>query len=191
MCTTSWPRAAVSPVTPLRCRACGSWARARPWVPRPRTRWISRAAAARTTSTWTGCASGWRPTSNSRRPRSDAGEVRRALFGEGPDPFREVARFAHLLLDLGLELELLAHALVEPVVELPLDARVGPGGAVGQLGHEPGGALLKLIVRPDLVDQAPFQGQAGVDPLPQHRHLGRPSEPDPRGHQHRRSAVRD
>ena len=42
--------------------------RARPWARRPRTRWISRAAAARTTSTWTGCAGGWRPISASRAP---------------------------------------------------------------------------------------------------------------------------
>src|SRR4249920_2975599 len=128
--------------TPPRCRACASWAPARRWARPPRTRWISRAAAARTTSTWTGCGSGWRRISVSG-PRSRAGEARVALFRERLDPLREVARGAHLLLDPGLELELLPHPLVEPVVELPLDARVGPGGAVSQPGHEFVGARRK------------------------------------------------
>jgi glycine/D-amino acid oxidase-like deaminating enzyme len=93
------------------------------WAPPPRTRWTLRAAAAPTTSTWTGYTTGWRRIS-ARLPRSRAGEARLALVGEGLEPLREVARAGHLPLHLSLQLKLLVHPLVEPAVELSLGSRI-------------------------------------------------------------------
>src|ERR1700722_5096696 len=55
-----------------------------------------------------------------------AGEGGLALFEEGGDALVEVFRAAELALDLRLELEVLGHPGVQPVVELALAARVGP-----------------------------------------------------------------
>src|SRR5690349_15132517 len=56
-----------------------------------------------------------------RRPAlSGALELRRALLHKGQDALHEVLAARHLLLDVGLELELALHALEDPAVELPL-----------------------------------------------------------------------
>src|SRR5262249_31330906 len=159
------------------CSAC---------LPRRRptsTRWPTRARwrSSRTTpghsgTTHSGAA---RPPAARPPPGSRAAEARLALVREGPEPFREVARGRHLLLDLGLQFELLLHPLVEPAVELPFGSRIGPGGAVGEPDQQLGGARRELAVRPDLVDQAPLQRPACADPLTQHRHLCRPRAPYP------------
>ncbi len=69
----------------------------------------------------------------------------------------EVARSGRLLLDVGLELELLVHPGVQPRVELALGAGVGAGRA----GREPLGERvdlgLELVVGRDAVDQAPLE----------------------------------
>src|ERR1700722_18829362 len=54
------------------------------------------------------------------RPR----ETRRTLLHEGHRALHEVGAAGHLLLDPGLELELLGHARVEPVVQLVLRSRI-------------------------------------------------------------------
>src|SRR5215210_1473839 len=55
-------------------------------------------------------------------------ELGRALAEEGLDALHEVARRGHLLLDRGLELELVVHPRVQPRVELALGAGVGARG---------------------------------------------------------------
>src|SRR3954447_17315612 len=87
---------------------------------------------------------------------SAAREARRALLHEWGDALDEVRGARHLGLDGGLELQLLAHARVLPVVELALAARVGARRpareAVGELAR----VLLELGVGHDAVDQSPF-----------------------------------
>jgi hypothetical protein len=65
-------------------------------------------------------------------PRSGAAEPGRPFPGERRESLGEVARGGHLLLDLGLELELGVHVLVQPLVELALGPGVGLGGAGGE-----------------------------------------------------------
>src|SRR4051812_10139654 len=65
--------------------------------------------------------------------RSSAGELRRALLEERGDPLAEVAGRRHLLLDAGLELELLVEPGVQPGVDLALGARVGLRRTGGEL----------------------------------------------------------
>src|SRR5271154_5501004 len=55
-----------------------------------------------------------------------AGEACGALLHERRDALQEVRATGHLLLDAGLQLELLGHARVHPVVDLALGRRVGP-----------------------------------------------------------------
>src|SRR5262245_18209390 len=66
------------------------------------------------------------------RRRSPACERRRPLLDERGDAFVEVGRAGHLLLDVGLEVELLLHPRVQPVVELALRAGIGASGTGGQ-----------------------------------------------------------
>src|SRR3954470_14114690 len=55
-----------------------------------------------------------------RAAPSGALELRRALLHKGQDALHEVVAGRHLLLDVGLELELALHPLEDPAVELAL-----------------------------------------------------------------------
>src|ERR1700726_967916 len=70
-------------------------------------------------------------------------EVRGALLYEGRHALDEILAARHLLLQLRLELELLAHARVQPVVELALGARVGARGPRGKPRGERRGLRLE------------------------------------------------
>src|SRR5450759_2332178 len=98
-------------------------------------------------------------------------EARRAPLDEGHRTLQKVVAFGHLSLDLGLEVELLAHARVEPVVQLALGPRVGACGPAGQARGERGGLLAQASVWDDAVDQTPFEGLLRGQPLPEHRQL--------------------
>src|SRR5919106_6136459 len=74
--------------------------------------------------------------------RSGSPEAGRPLLQERLDALREVPRSRHLLLDPGLQRELLVHAGERPGVELALAAGVGAGGA----GGEPLGQLFDLLL---------------------------------------------
>src|SRR5215211_3407916 len=105
-------------------------------------------------------------------------EPGRTLAQEGLDALHEVARRGHLLLDRGLELELLVHARVEPRVELALGARVGPRGPRGEALGQRVDLGLEGDVGRHAVDQSPLERLGRRDPLAQHRHLGRARVPD-------------
>src|SRR3954451_5995307 len=104
---------------------------------------------------------------------------------------REVGGGGHLALDLRLELELLAHAPVDPRVELALDARVRarrPGGEALEQGV---GLGREGVVGHDAVHQAPGKRLGRRDALAEHRHLRGAGEADAARHDQRRAAVRD
>src|SRR5947209_11560732 len=107
---------------------------------------------------------------------SGSAEVRRALLQEGGCALDEIGAARHLLLDARLELELLLHAGVQPVVELALGARVGARGAGGELRHQLPGALAKLVVRYHAVDQPPLERLWRVHAFAEHRQLHRARE---------------
>src|SRR5258705_7494090 len=73
-------------------------------------------------------------------------ERRLSLLDERCDAFPEVGGLGHITLDLGLELELLAHTRVQPVVELALDAGVGARWAGGEPRDERVDLVLELVV---------------------------------------------
>src|SRR4051794_6432925 len=81
-----------------------------------------------------------------------ASESRLALLDERGHALGEVARGDHLLLDVGLERELLVHPRVEPVVELALGAGVGARRAVGEAVAQRGDLPGERGVRHDAVD---------------------------------------
>src|ERR671922_1862672 len=60
---------------------------------------------------------------------SGPGEARGPLLNEGHDALQEVLGRRHLLLDVGLQIQLLVHSAVDPVVELTLGPGVGAGWA--------------------------------------------------------------
>src|SRR5580692_9592669 len=120
-----------------------------------------------------------------------AGEGGLSLLKEGGDALVEVPRAAELALDLGLELEVLGHPGVEPVVELALGARVGPGGAVAEPLEQVVGPGGELVVRPARVDQADVDRLGRGDGIAEQRHLGRPGEADAGRDEQRRAAVGD
>src|ERR671937_1895875 len=105
------------------------------------------------------------------RDRLYPAEGRLALLDEGRHALGEVARSGHLLLDVGLERELVLHARVEPVVELALAARVGARRPVGQAIAQLGDLLGEVRVGHDAVDQAPLERLRGGDALAEHGHL--------------------
>src|SRR5215472_12725979 len=88
-------------------------------------------------------------------------EAGRALLGERGDSLPEVGRGGPLLLDLRLELELIGYVLVEPAVELALDACIGASRPFGQLGAQRFRLPGQLRVGPDLVDEPPVKCPGG------------------------------
>ena len=76
-----------------------------------------------------------------------AREARRALLDEGHRALQEVLAPGHLVLDLGLELELLGHPRVQPVVELALGPGVGARRPGGQARGQRGGLLARAARR--------------------------------------------
>src|SRR5438128_10289879 len=99
------------------------------------------------------------------------GEARRALLRERDRALEEVLAARHLALQLGLELELLVHARVQPVVELALATRVGASRpcrqALSQLSRLAG----ELLVLDDAVDEPPLERLRRGHPLTEHREL--------------------
>src|SRR4051812_29137599 len=87
---------------------------------------------------------------------STTGEHGLPALEEGRDALGEVAGGGHLLLDGGLELELLAHARVDPVVELALDPGVRARRAAREPLEQRVGLGLERVVGRDAVDQPPL-----------------------------------
>src|SRR4051812_45723518 len=87
-----------------------------------------------------------RTTTSRAQGRLPTTEPGRAALGECGAPLGEVARRGELLLDRGLDRELLGHALVQPVVELPLHARVRARGARGEPVEQRAGLGLERLV---------------------------------------------
>src|SRR5512132_3716414 len=84
--------------------------------------------------------------------RSASAERRCALLHEGGHALDEVVGSRHLLLDRGLERELVLHPAEEPRVELALGPRVGLRGAVCQALDEPARLALEGVVGEHAVD---------------------------------------
>src|SRR5947209_17184452 len=99
------------------------------------------------------------------------GETRRALLRESDRALEEVLAARHLALQLGLELELLVHARVQPVVELALATGVGASGPCRQALSQLGGLTGELPVLDHAVDQPPFERLRRGQPLAEHRQL--------------------
>src|SRR5262245_23347419 len=93
------------------------------------------------------------------------GESWLALLRERRDSLAEVCRCGSLLLDLGLELKLICHVLVEPPVELPLGSGVRTGRAFGHFRAQRLRLAGQLVVQPDLVDQPPLERLRRIESL--------------------------
>src|SRR6476469_9914865 len=120
---------------------------------------------------------------------SSATEGSLALLEERADALHKVVGLGHLLLDAGLEGELVADPLVEPAVELALRPGVGLRRAAGQALEQRAGLGLEVGVGDDLVDEAPGHGLLGADALAEERHLRRAGEADAARDQQRGAAV--
>src|SRR5262245_2353964 len=83
--------------------------------------------------------------------RSAAGESGSPLLCERRDSLGEIGGPAALLLDPGLDPQLVGHVLVGPVVELPLGPGVGPRRAFGQLAAQRSGPAGQFVAGPDLL----------------------------------------
>src|SRR4051795_263702 len=104
-------------------------------------------------------------------PASCSGESWRALLHEGPYALHEVGRTRQLVLELGLQVELLVHVRVDRLVQRLLGRRVGARGPGGEALDHCLGRGQQLVVGVDGVDEAPVERLLGVDPLAQQRHL--------------------
>src|SRR5258708_22972826 len=80
-------------------------------------------------------------------------ETCRALFDERERALQRVLAAPHLALDLSLQLELLAHPRVQPVVELALRARIGQRRPRRELRRHAPRLLLQRLHGPHTDDQ--------------------------------------
>src|SRR5437868_1022953 len=110
------------------------------------------------------------------RVRSDTLELRRSLLQERERALCEVLGRGLLLLDRGLQFQLLVQPAVQPRVELALGAGVAARRAGGELRGERVAGLLQLAVGVDGVDEAPVERLGRGEPLAEHRQLGGPRQ---------------
>src|SRR5436305_12677220 len=88
-------------------------------------------------------------------PRSSPLERRLALLGEGAHALDEVVAANQLVLDLGLEVQLVLEVAVEHPVQRALRAGVGARRPAGQLARQLEALLREALGLDDAVDQAP------------------------------------